>query len=181
MMTKTLAANGAKKIYVVGRRKEKLDEAVSLHPDIIVPLVADVTSKSDLAKLAETVKKESGFVNLLICNSGMLGPNVPVVPGSVGLDEYAAKAFDVDMDEFTKTQETNVTAVLWTAYAFLALLGKGNESGVLGGQVKSQIIVTSSIAAYNKNPASGIACVVVFPLIRLAICFPVTFSGSHIP
>lgn len=156
MMTKTLVVNGAHKVYVVGRRADKLQEAASIDPNVIIPITGDVTSKDDLKRIAAQVASEAGFVNVLICNSGMLGPNVPVGPGSVPLDEYAEAAMGVSMDDFNATMNVNVTAVLWTAYAFLALLGKGNESGVLGG-LKSQIIVTSSIAAYNKSPASGIA------------------------
>ena len=164
MMTKALAANGAKRIYIIGRRQSKLEEAASLAPSIIVPLVGDVTSKNDLAALSARIRDEVGYINLLICNSGMLGPNVSVQPGTVDVEEYASKAFEMDMDAFGQTMNVNVAAVLWSAYAFLGLLGKGNERGekggseaYLGGQVKSQIIVTSSIAAYNKAPASGIA------------------------
>ena len=32
MMAKALAENGAKRIYIVGRRKDKLEEAARTHP-----------------------------------------------------------------------------------------------------------------------------------------------------
>ena len=157
MMTRTLAANGAKKIYIVGRRLDKLQDAAKHAPSIITPLQADVTSIPDLKRIASQVAAESGHVNLLVCNSGVMGPNVSVQPGEVGLGEYASKALESGMDEFVRCQETNVAAPLWTAYAFLELLGKGNESGFLGGEVKSSIIVTSSIASFSRVPASGMA------------------------
>ena len=56
--------NGAK-VYIVGRRKEKLDEAASLHKNI-TPIVGDVTSKDSLVQVAEQIQKELGYVNLLI-------------------------------------------------------------------------------------------------------------------
>jgi len=157
MMTKALVANGAAKVYVVGRRKEKLEEAAANAPEVIIPLVGDVTSQSDLQSIASSIASKSGYINLLVCNSGMLGPNVPILPGSVPVAEYAKKAMEsVTMEEYTETLNVNVSSVTWTAYAFLELLSKGNESGVLPG-VKSQILVTSSIAALNKAPASGFA------------------------
>lgn len=74
MMTRALAANGAAKVFIVGRRREKLESAASEYPDIVVPVVGDVTSKESLKQVAEKVKAEAGFVNLLVCNSGVMGP-----------------------------------------------------------------------------------------------------------
>ncbi|THW03338.1 hypothetical protein D6D25_08441, partial [Aureobasidium pullulans] len=52
MMTKALASNGAKKIYIIGRRKDKLEEAASHNPSVIIPVVGDVTSKDTLKEIA---------------------------------------------------------------------------------------------------------------------------------
>jgi len=157
MMTKTLAANGAKKIYIIGRRQEKLDEAAALAPNVITPLQGDVTSQASLKAMASRVASESGRLNLLICNSGMMGPNTSVQPSEVGVEEFASKAMDSDMEWFSQTHAVNVTSVLWSAYAFLPLLEKGTNSGFLGGGVRSQIIVTSSIAAMHKGPGMSMA------------------------
>lgn len=156
-MTKALAANGASKIYIVGRRQEKLDEAAALAPSVIIPLQGDVTSQSSLKAMAARVASESGHINLLICNSGMMGPNTPVQPSEVGAEEFASKAMDSDMEWFSQTHAVNVTSVLWSAYAFLPLLEKGTRSQWLGGGVRSQIIVTSSIAAMHKGPGMSMA------------------------
>ena len=177
MMTKTLAANGAKKIYIIGRRAEKLDEAASLAPSVIIPIQGDVTSKSDLSRISSQIQSQEGYIDLLICNSGMLGPNVSVPPGGeVEIDEYASKAFEMDMASFNQTMNVNVAAVLWTAYAFLGLLGKGNEKkNYLAGQVKSQIIVTASIAAYNKLPNTGLALVFSLLLVIITVHYSSSF------
>lgn len=46
MMARALALNGASKVYIIGRRKEKLEEtANSVSTKNIIPLVGDVTSK----------------------------------------------------------------------------------------------------------------------------------------
>lgn len=158
MMTKTLVANGASKVYVVGRRQEKLDEAASLAPGKIIPLQGDVTSQDSLKSMAARVASEAGHVNLLICNSGMMGPNTPVQAADVGVEEFASKALNEgDMKWYSETHAVNVTSVLWTAYAFLPLLEKGTRGEWLGGGVRSQIIVTSSIAAMHKGPGMSMA------------------------
>ena len=43
MMTKALAANGAHRIYIVGRREDVLRSAAeSINPEIVIPLPGDV-------------------------------------------------------------------------------------------------------------------------------------------
>ena len=100
MMTKALATNGAHKVYIIGRRKEKLEEAAKLAPEIIVPVVGDVTSKEALKSIASRVESEVGYVNLLVCNSGAMGPVSGVKSQEVSIKEYAAAVFAQDWDEF---------------------------------------------------------------------------------
>ena len=150
MITKALALNGAHKVYIVGRRKEKLDEAAKISPNII-GIVGDVTSKDSLRAITAQIRSEVGFVNLLVANSGAMGPSNPVKAGEGTLSEFANAAFDSDPEEFNKVFNVNVTAVLYTAYAFLELLDEGNKKNVIP-DTKSQILVTASIAAFNKAP-----------------------------
>lgn len=58
MMAKSLAQNGAAKIYIIGRREDKLDEAAALYPGIIVPLPGDICDQAALKSMAERVKAE---------------------------------------------------------------------------------------------------------------------------
>lgn len=156
MMTKALAQNGAHKIYIVGRRKERLDEAASFSPSVIIPVVGDVTSKETLKSIADRVASETGYVNLLVCNSGAMGPSTGVNNREVSIQEYAKAAFAQDWDAVTSTLNVNVTAVLFTAYAFLELLDAGNKKPLFE-KTKSQILITASIAAYSKQPNQSLA------------------------
>ena len=71
-IAKRFVAEGAH-VYIVGRRKEKLEEAAKQSPHgNIIPVVGDVTSKESLAAIAEQVKKEVGYVNFLCCNGGAM-------------------------------------------------------------------------------------------------------------
>ncbi len=156
MMTKALVENGASKVYILGRRLEKLKEtAASISPNVI-PLQCDVTSKPDLQQAVQQVEQQVGYVHLLVCNSGITGPSPGVQNNEdVTLDEFVDKNLALDFDAYTNTFAVNVTAVWFTAMAFLRLLDKGNKQG--GLEQKAQVIVTSSLAGYNKRAPAGFA------------------------
>ena len=80
-MAKALANAGAKKVYILARRKEVLDEAAKAH-ESLHPLLCDVGSKESLQAAVDTISKESGYVNLVIANSGVLGPAAKFHPDS---------------------------------------------------------------------------------------------------
>ena len=102
MMTKAFAQNGAAKVYIVGRRKEKLEEAAkeASNNGNVVPIVGNVTSKESLAQIADQVKQETGYVNLLICNSGTYPPPLGVKAGEVSIQEFAKKCWEQKMDDW---------------------------------------------------------------------------------
>ncbi|THW31211.1 NAD(P)-binding protein [Aureobasidium pullulans] len=156
MMTKALASNGAKRIYIIGRRKDKLEEAASHNPSVIIPVVGDVTSKDTLKQIAARVESEVGYIHLLICNSGAMGPATGLNNKNVSIAEYATAAMNQSWDAVASTFDINVTAVLFTAYAFLELLDKGNKNPV-ASKTKSQILVTGSIAGFSKQPNQSMA------------------------
>lgn len=61
-----LDANGAKAVYIVGRREEVLKQAASTAVNgNIIPLQGDVTNQESLSKVVEQVRQKEGFVNLL--------------------------------------------------------------------------------------------------------------------
>ncbi|KAK3679551.1 hypothetical protein LTR78_001112 [Recurvomyces mirabilis] len=153
MMTTAFANNGAKRVYIVGRRKEKLDETFKLAPDIIVPLVGDVTSKESLLDLVDQIKADTGFLNLLCCNSGTMPPALKAKSGTASLAEYRKAALDSEVEDWAQTFATNTTSIFFNVFAFAELLDAGNVEGNCQGR-KSQVIVTSSIAGYSRLPGS---------------------------
>lgn len=75
MMSKALALNGAKAVYILGRQKDCLEAAAKQLPHgSIIPLRGDVSSTDSLESLADQVKQEVEFINVLIANSGVSGP-----------------------------------------------------------------------------------------------------------
>ncbi|KAK4229479.1 Rhamnolipids biosynthesis 3-oxoacyl-reductase [Podospora fimiseda] len=162
MMARSLALAGASRVYIVGRRVDVLQQAASSisPPGIIVPLYCDVTSKISLESVASVVETDVGYLNLLVCNAGVGGPQVR--PG-MSLEEFVDQQMENGMEEWNETFRVNATGVWWSALAFLKLLGEGNKRAQVEGQVNdgiwrgssSQVIVTSSIAGFNKRAPGG--------------------------
>lgn len=72
---RALDANGAKAVYIVGRREGVLKEAAKTGVNgKIIPVVGDVTDKSSLQTVTDRIRKEQGYVNLLFANAGVSGP-----------------------------------------------------------------------------------------------------------
>ena len=156
MMTKALALNGAAKVYIVGRRKEVLNAATKESPHgNIIPVVANVTSKDDIQKVVNHIAEETGYINVLIANSGVAGPQSQDAPQAKSLEEFQASLWKQDLDDFGNTFKVNVAGVFFCAVAFLGLLDKGNKKGNV--ETRSQIIMTSSIAGFNRQVPGGYA------------------------
>jgi NAD(P)-dependent dehydrogenase (short-subunit alcohol dehydrogenase family) len=160
MMAKALAQNGAAKVYIAGRRPDVLEKAsLELGPDTVTPLVCDVTSEASLRAAAGVVEAGAGRLNLLVCNSGIGGPQArePAADdGGTTAAEWAAVNLAHGFGEYVRTFEVNTAAVWYTTMAFLALLDKGNDQkggGLVG--VSSQVVVTSSIGGFNKKAPGG--------------------------
>jgi NAD(P)-dependent dehydrogenase (short-subunit alcohol dehydrogenase family) len=162
MITKALAQNGAKKIYIIGRRKEKIEEAAKEYgvDGNIVPVEGDVTSQESLQASAAQIEKDTGYINLLVANAGIMGPKIrpPLDPTKCSLDEFVEHAWETPMSEFTHTYEVNITGVYYSVLAFLKLLDKGNHpNNRFRDGVTSQVVAVSSIAGYSRLKGASFA------------------------
>ncbi|KAL2133727.1 hypothetical protein VTI74DRAFT_1853 [Chaetomium olivicolor] len=160
MMARALADAGAARVYIVGRRVEVLQAAASSinRPSVIVPLYCDVTSKVSLESIVSVVETDVGYLNLLVCNAGIAGPQVRApVPGETTLEQWRDAQMAGDFEDWTNTFRVNASSVWFTAMAFLKLLGEGNKRGGFDGTgyVGSQVVVTSSIAGFNRAAPGG--------------------------
>lgn len=162
MMTKALVENGASKVYILARRQEKLDEAAKIAPGVIIGIQCDVTSVDSLKAAAAKVREETGHINLLVANSGAIGPKLgdkanPRDPNTTVQDVQNA-VLGAGFDEIQNVFAVNTTGVYYTVFAFLDLLDAGNKvKNYADGKVKSQIITISSVAGLQKASAGGFA------------------------
>ncbi|KAJ5116232.1 hypothetical protein N7456_000580 [Penicillium angulare] len=167
IITRALAANGAHKIYILGRRLEVLEKAAAEYPNIVIAHQADVSSKSDLQSAVDRIKSDVGYVNLVIANSGTIGNPVLFKPEGSLSDLRQSLFTDFSMEDMNQTLSINVTAAFFTMTAFLELLDAGTQSALKGGfgkplkegsdvpSIQSQVIFTTSISAFSRHWTSS--------------------------
>src|SRR6201994_2333508 len=98
-------------VFITGRRKEKLDEAVKLIGKNVTAVQGDAANLADLDRLYATVKREKGKIDVLFA--------------SAGFGEFATLA-EVTEAHFDKTFDLNVRGTLFTVQKALPLF---NDNG----------------------------------------------------
>lgn len=167
-MARALGANGASKVFVLGRRDESVHETAAQVPAIpVIPVQCDVTSKESLDAAYEAVAAQTTHVDVLFANSGSMGPMMRVPPpnpdgSAVSLEDVRDSLYNVPMQEFTKVLDVNVTGAYYTVLAFLPLLDAANkrrappQTGVLTSP-SAQVVITSSIVGFLRQPTFSFA------------------------
>src|SRR3982074_579257 len=125
---KLFASEGAY-VFITGRRRKELEEAVASIGSGVTGIQGDVANLADLDRLYECVKAK-GRIDVLFANVG-LGGFVPL--GSI-TEEY-----------YDKTFNTNVKGLLFTVQKALPLLNDG-----------ASIILTGSAASAKGTPNFGV-------------------------
>lgn len=132
MATQALAVNGAK-VYIVGRTEEKLDNVVKSHGQNIageiIPIVADVTQKSEIARLVKEIESREKCLCILINNAGIAG-NTQQTEAKTA-EEMKKNLFDDEsstFEDWTNTYRTNVPQLFFMTTAFLPLLQKASDT-----------------------------------------------------
>jgi NAD(P)-dependent dehydrogenase (short-subunit alcohol dehydrogenase family) len=106
-------------VFITGRRKEKVDEAVKLIGRNVTGVQGDSANLDDLDRLFETVKREKRKIDILFASAGM--------------GEFAALE-QVTEEHFDKIFGLNVRGTLFTVQKALALFND-NGSIFLNGSI----------------------------------------------
>jgi NAD(P)-dependent dehydrogenase (short-subunit alcohol dehydrogenase family) len=117
-------------VFITGRRKKELDEAVTAIGSNVSGIQGDVARLADLDRLYETVGRAKGRIDVIFANAGV-GEFVPVDQVS---EEHFDKLFDI-----------NVKGALFTVQKGLPLLHDGGS-----------IILTGSVASVKGTAAFGV-------------------------
>ncbi|KAJ7600253.1 hypothetical protein C8J56DRAFT_999647 [Mycena floridula] len=182
LMIATALENNGATVYIVGRRKEVLENAAREHNrfDKIIPLVGDITKRESLTSLVDIVKVRHGYIDLLVNNAGIvrnlyfhplpkpphpcpIEPPSPPHSPSCDVPTNSIKAFQSALwdagspDDFADVFATNVTSVYYTTVAFLDLLHQGNirKQKTPSGAPPyhtSQVLSISSSGAFRADP-----------------------------
>ena len=97
-------------VYITGRRQEVLDEAVARLGASAAGLRADATSKSDMLRVADTIKAAHGQLDIVFANAGG-GHATP-------LAELTEKQIDSELN-------VNIKGVILTVQSLLSVLRNG--------------------------------------------------------
>lgn len=152
-----LCANGVK-VYVTGRRAEKLKDAErqdSASGGSIIGIQMDVTDKESIRAAVKQISEKEKCVNLLVNNAGVSGINY----GPNGMPQGSAAEISEKMmnnesfDDWTWMYKVNVTSYYFTSCAFLPLLVAARDQA--GYQDAGNIINVSSISGITKESQNG--------------------------
>ncbi len=97
-------------VFIVGRRREALAQAVTLIGDNVHAIEGDVTSHADLARIFANVRAIKGRLDILVTSSGRA--------------DYATLA-DMSEVHYDQTFDVNTRAAAFTVQAALPLMGAG--------------------------------------------------------
>jgi NAD(P)-dependent dehydrogenase (short-subunit alcohol dehydrogenase family) len=124
-------------VFVMGRRQDKLDEAVKAIGRNVTGVQGDASNLADLDRLYETVKKEKGKIDILFA--------------SAGYGEFAS--IDSTTEEhFDKIFDLNVRGTVFTVQKALPLFSKGG-SIIMNGSIAS-VKGFRNFGAYSASKAS---------------------------
>ncbi|MCJ1442398.1 MAG: hypothetical protein MMC23_002892 [Stictis urceolatum] len=160
MIAEALAANGAR-VYITGRRQEKLDNVASKYndkPGKIIALPGDVSKKESLKQMAdELASSEPNGIHLLVNNAGIASddPTKYSTAGQPDMHDTNALAeflWKSEPERWDDTFRTNVTAQYFTSIAFLPLLAKGRS---LADGFSPSIVMVASISGILKGSSGG--------------------------
>ncbi|KAK4505896.1 hypothetical protein PRZ48_003861 [Zasmidium cellare] len=156
MTARALAANGAK-VYVTGRRIEKLKDAElsdAASGGSITGIQMDCTDKQSIQDGVKFISQKEKWVNLLVNNAGATsvdyGPN--------GAPKGSVKEISETMlnnqsfDDWTSIYKINVASYYFTSAAFLPLLVAAREQGYAEA---GSILNVSSISGITKESQNG--------------------------
>ena len=63
------------RIYILGRRLSALTETASSQGDSVIPIECYVTSLTSISATVSKIEQETGYIDVLISNADMEGPN----------------------------------------------------------------------------------------------------------
>ncbi|EME44125.1 hypothetical protein DOTSEDRAFT_71812 [Dothistroma septosporum NZE10] len=167
MAVQALAVNGAK-VYICGRTEDKLDTvAKTFSQDIagqIIPIVADVSKKAEVAKLYKEISEKEQHLDILMNNAGISTSTFNTEAGNA--EELKKALFDNDnatYEDWDAVYRTNVSQIYFMTTCFLPLLQKASEgkkgwsaSVINTSSISGQVKTTQHHPQYNASKAAAI-------------------------
>lgn len=154
---KALAANGVK-VYVTGRRAEKLKDAElqdSASGGAIIGVQMDITDKDSIKSVVRHISEKEIYLNLLVNNAGATSVNYGPSGAPKGSVQEISETMmeNQSFDDWTGIYKVNVASYYFTSVAFLPLLCAARDQA--GYPEAGSIINISSISGITKESQNG--------------------------
>jgi NAD(P)-dependent dehydrogenase (short-subunit alcohol dehydrogenase family) len=130
LATARLFATEGAYVFITGRRRKELDEAVKTIGDNVSGIQGDVAKLADLDRLYATVAEAKGRIDIVFANAGVA--------------EFAPLG-GISEEHFDKLFNVNVRGTLFTVQKALPLMNDGGS-----------IILNGSVAGIKGTPAFGV-------------------------
>ncbi|KAF2676315.1 NAD(P)-binding protein [Lentithecium fluviatile CBS 122367] len=164
MIAQALERNGAKCVYIVGRRAEVLDRAAKTSRyGRILPFPGDVTDRSRVSELVATVQREFGRLDVLVnCAAVMsIWHRDLHIPNDGSVESVQKVLMNEAKEDWAAQFNVNVTAVYFLIAAFLSLLKQSNDYWEGASEASTpilpartaQVITVAGIAAFSRAMA----------------------------
>lgn len=135
---KLFVAEGAK-VYVTGRRRERLDDAVKEIGGGAIGVPGDAADLGDLDRLYETIRRDHGKLDVVFANAGFSDPE-------------ARPLGTIAEEDFDRTFSLNVRGLFFTAQKALPLMSAGGTIVLNGSMSGSKGFAAQSL--YNASKAA---------------------------
>ncbi|KAG9832164.1 NAD(P)-binding protein, partial [Aureobasidium melanogenum] len=125
----------------------------------IIPIVGDVTKKSEIEKLVKEIETKEGYLDILVNNAGIDAGKL--TPDGKNAEEMKKNLFDEDtFEDWSNLYTTNVIAPFFLSTAFLPLIQKATErahgwSGTIINISSISGLVRISQGHFNYNASKG--------------------------
>ena len=142
-------------VYITGRRKDKLDEAVAAIGRNVTGVQGDAGNLADTDRLVETVTREQGRVDVLYASAGIGSLTEPLT--------------DVTEQSFDEVFAVNARGTLFTVQKLLPLLSEG-----------ASVILTSTAATVKGVPGTTVYAASKATLRSFVRTWTAELAGRHI-
>lgn len=116
-------------VYITGRRADALEAAETLIGERVTSVAADATVTADLDAVVETIRRESGHLDVVVANAGRI---------------ERMNFGDVTEEHFDHTFDLNARGTLFTVQKVLPLLTPGSSIVLVGSITASKGLAGAS-------------------------------------
>lgn len=138
---KAFAAEGAH-VYITGRRRQRLDEAIAEIGNGAVGVQGDVSLRADIDRLYGRIRQDHGRVDVVFANAGV---------------SESAPIGEIEEDHFDRLFDINVKGTVFTVQEAMPLMSAGGAVVVIGSGAGSKGFANLSIYSATKAAIRSLA------------------------